>query len=194
MQPGAPVKRVHAFPWAEYDRQRLIIEQRTDYPRRLFDQLIDFLTGSSSPAAGGVNQLQIAVAALLVQVALMDDQFEPAERAVIARLLAERFGLDSDAVARLMATAERKSEQSTQLYPFVRLLLERFDEIERVQMVEMLWEVAYADGVLHPDEDALIRRVGGLLYVSDHDRGTARKRVLQRRGLVEQNAKRTEGT
>jgi uncharacterized tellurite resistance protein B-like protein len=160
----------------------------------MFDQLIDFLTGSSSPAAGGVNQLQIAVAALLVQVALMDDQFEPAERAVIARLLAERFGLDSDAVARLMATAERKSEQSTQLYPFVRLLLERFDEIERVQMVEMLWEVAYADGVLHPDEDALIRRVGGLLYVSDHDRGTARKRVLQRRGLVEQNAKRTEGT
>jgi uncharacterized tellurite resistance protein B-like protein len=47
----------------------------------------------------------------------------------------------------------------------------------------MLWEVAYADGVLDADEDALIRRVAGLMFVSDQDRGFARRRVRERLGL-----------
>jgi uncharacterized tellurite resistance protein B-like protein len=47
----------------------------------------------------------------------------------------------------------------------------------------MLWEVAYADGVLDPLEDSLLRRVGGLIDVSDHERGEAKQRVLRRLGL-----------
>ena len=47
----------------------------------------------------------------------------------------------------------------------------------------MLWDVAYADGELHDLEASLLRRIGGLLYVSDRERGEARKRVLARRGL-----------
>jgi uncharacterized tellurite resistance protein B-like protein len=47
----------------------------------------------------------------------------------------------------------------------------------------MLWEVAYADGVLDPYEDALIRKVAGLVYVTDQERGFARKRVRERLGL-----------
>jgi uncharacterized tellurite resistance protein B-like protein len=46
----------------------------------------------------------------------------------------------------------------------------------------MLWEVAYADGVLDPEEDALIRKIGGLIYITDRDRMLARKRVLERMG------------
>jgi uncharacterized tellurite resistance protein B-like protein len=51
---------------------------------------------------------------------------------------------------------------------------------QRSHLIEMLWEVAYADGVLDPQEDALLRRVAGLIYVSDADRVAARQRVLQR--------------
>ena len=61
-------------------------------------------------------------------------------------------------------------------------MLERLDAAERIRVIEMLWEVAYADGVLTGDEDALVRRVAGLLYVSDRDRGEARRRVLKRLG------------
>ncbi len=110
----------------------------------------------------------------------MDDVFEAAERETIARLLARHFALDPAAVTQLIATAEERSERSTQLYPFIRTLLERLDGAGRIAVIEMLWDVAYADGVLHPDEDALIRRIGGLLFVSDHDRGEARRRVLRR--------------
>ena len=49
----------------------------------------------------------------------------------------------------------------------------------------MLWEVAYVDGVLDQFEDTLLRRVGGLIYVTDRERGMARQRVLKRRGLDE---------
>jgi uncharacterized tellurite resistance protein B-like protein len=117
-----------------------------------------------------------------------------AERQTIERLLAARFALAPDAVQRLLAAAERRAEDSSQLYPFIRLAVERLDEQGRIRLIEMMWEVAYADGVLDPDEDALLRRVAGLLYVSDQDRGEARKRVLRRLCITKQNASAKKNT
>jgi uncharacterized tellurite resistance protein B-like protein len=158
----------------------------------MFDHILSLLGGGPS-SSGTPDQLQIAVAALMVHAATMDDTFDAAERAAIERLLAERFALGPDAVKGLLAKAEKRAEDSTQIYPFTRVAIERLDERERVGLIEMLWEVAYADGVLDPDEDALLRRVAGLLYVSDHDRGEARKRVLRRICIAKQKTDRTEG-
>jgi uncharacterized tellurite resistance protein B-like protein len=152
----------------------------------MFNQILSLLSGDS-PASTRSDQLQVAVAALMVHAASMDDTFDAAERRTIERLLGERFALQPDAVKMLLAAAERRAEDSSQLYPFIRLAVEKLDERGRVQLIEMLWEVAYADGVLDPDEDALLRRVAGLLYVSDYDRGEARKRVLRRICLASQN-------
>lgn len=145
----------------------------------MFNQILSLLSGDSH-ASTRPDQLQVAVAALMVHAASMDDTFDAAERQTIERLLAQRFGLAPDAVKTLLAIAERRAEESSQLYAFTRLATERLDEQGRIQLIEMLWEVAYADGELAPDEDALLRRVAGLLYVSDFDRGEARKRVLRR--------------
>ena len=134
----------------------------------------------SSPAPS--DQLQIAVAVLLVEAARMDDNFDKAERGVIERLLAEKFELTPDATQELLALAESTAEKSNQLHPFTRLAVQRMDPAQRVRLIEMLWEIAYADGVLDPEEDALLRRVAGLIYVSDADRVAARQRVLQRLG------------
>jgi triosephosphate isomerase len=164
----------------------LIRQANPDYPLPMFNQILSLLSGES-PASTRPDQLQVAVAALMVHAAAMDDTFDAAERRTIERLLGERFKLKPDAVKALLATAETRAAESSQLYPFTRLAVERLDEPGRVQLVEMLWEVAYADGVLDPDEDALLRRVAGLLYVSDFDRGEARKRVLRRMGLSKHN-------
>ena len=153
----------------------------------MLNQILSLLSGES-PASTRPDQLQIAVAALMVHAATMDDTFDEAERRTIERLLGERFKLAPDAVKALLAAAERRAEESSQLYSFTRLAVERLDERGRVQLIEMLWEVAYADGVLDPDEDALLRRVAGLLYVSDHDRGEARKRVLRRMSPTKQDS------
>jgi uncharacterized tellurite resistance protein B-like protein len=160
----------------------------------MFDHIRALLSGESAPHAHKTgSQLQVAVAALMVQAATMDDTFDAAERAAIERLLAARFSLDPEDVRRLLATAEAAVEHSNQLYSFVRTVVEQLNAEERVQIVEMMWEVAYADNVLDPDEDALLRRVAGLLYVSDYDRGAARKRVLKRICIAGQKTKTEEG-
>ena len=105
---------------------------------------------------------------------------EDAERTVIERLLAHKFQLSPEQTSELMHKAVEVGERSNQLYPFTRIAVERMDLAQRIGLIEMLWEVAYADGVLDPDEDALLRRVAGLIYVSDVDRAAARIRVLER--------------
>jgi uncharacterized tellurite resistance protein B-like protein len=131
---------------------------------------------------GSRDELQTAVAVLLVEAARMDDEFGAQERAAIEKLLASKFGLGPAATHELVALAETTAERSNQLHPFTRMAVERMDPQQRIRLVEMLWEVAYADGVLDPQEDVLLRRVAGLIYVSDADRVAARQRVLQRMG------------
>lgn len=126
---------------------------------------------------------QVAAAALLVEAARMDSHFEPEERLVITQLLQQRFGLSDEETKSLIAEAEVVQENSNQLIRFTKSIKANFTEEERIELLEMLWEVAYADGKLHHYEANLLRRVGGLIYVSDRDRGAARKRVLRRMGL-----------
>ncbi|HEX9809085.1 MAG TPA: TerB family tellurite resistance protein [Alphaproteobacteria bacterium] len=128
----------------------------------------------------GPEQLQLAAAALLVEAALLDETFDDDERARIEDVLGRRFGLDPGEVRALIAAAEETVADSAQLHGFARHIRNGFSHAERVGMVEMLWEVVYADGVLHDHEASLMRRVGGLIYVSDQERGAARKRALAR--------------
>jgi uncharacterized tellurite resistance protein B-like protein len=144
----------------------------------MFDRIVKLLSEPSPPQDR--DGLQIAVAVLLVEAARMDAHFEDAERTVIERLLAHKFQLSSEQTSELMRKAVEVGERSNQLYPFTRIAVERMDLAQRIGLIEMLWEVAYADGVLDPDEDALLRRVAGLIYVSDVDRAAARIRVLER--------------
>lgn len=129
------------------------------------------------------DDLQVAAAALMVEAALMDDRFEASERDKIAELLKARFELgDADAEA-LLATASEQVGQSSQLFGFTRVVADRFSHDERVELMEMLWQVAYADGRLDDYEANLMRRLAGLIHVSDRDSGEARKRALAQLGL-----------
>lgn len=151
----------------------------------MLDRLKSLFSEQSPPAGGHTHdQLQLAAAALLVEAARMDDSFDSTEREVIGRLLRERFGLDEASAASLLDAASDATEDSVELYTFSRRVKDAFDHDERVGMVEMLWEVVYADGEVHDHEANLLRRVAGLLYVSDRESGEARKRVLDRSGAA----------
>ena len=145
----------------------------------MLDRVLDFLTGRAPPTvAAGADELALAVAALLIEAARMDDDFNGDERAAIERLLAARFKLAPAAVQALVEEAEAAVRHSTQFFPFTQQICKQLDPEARVQIIEMLWEVAYADGMLDPQEDMLLRRIAGLIYVSDGERGAARKRAL----------------
>ena len=114
---------------------------------------------------------------------MIDGDFGDAERQTIAGQLADRFHLSAAEVEALIEDARQAAEESSQLYAFTRVVKDGFSPAERLRMIEMLWEVAYADGRLHDYEASLVRRVAGLIYVPDRDSGAARKRALRRLGL-----------
>ena len=147
----------------------------------MFDALLRILTGADGARpAVECNDPAFALAALLIETARSDDRVGAPERRIIERALAHRFGLAPWEIAHLLAAAEQSAIEAADLYHFTRVVVDNFSEAERVGVIEMLWEVAYADGRLSGDEDTLIRRVAGLIYVSDHDRGDAKRRARER--------------
>lgn len=147
----------------------------------MIDRLLDFLTGRTEPAVGsGDDELELSVAALLIEAARMDNDFSAAERATIERLLAKKFALGPEAVQSLCDRADRAIQQSAQYFPFTHQICTRMSAESRLHIIEMLWKVAYSDGTLDPHEDALVRQIAGLIHVPDKDRGAARKRALEK--------------
>lgn len=149
----------------------------------MLDRLKAFLTsqgGASDAGAQGIDKVQLATVALLVEAAQMDAEFGAEERAKIAELVEGRFGLSAEEGRALLQAASEKIEQAVEVFGFTREIKNAFSPEERIEMMEMLWEVAYADGVLHDLEASLMRRLAGLLHVSDRDSGLARKRVIAR--------------
>lgn len=140
-----------------------------------------WLLGEPGTADGNPeDDLHLAAAALLVEAASLDDDFTENERKTIAALLESQFDLDSDDVEALIGRASSAVADSAQLYGFTRILKDRLRPDERVRIIEMLWEVACADGEVHSYESGLVRRVAGLLFVPDKESGEARQRVLAR--------------
>lgn len=145
----------------------------------MFDQLMRML---KAPQPGRVPDLRLSVAVLLLEAARQDDQFDSRERAVIAHLLTRKFDLTEQECGVLLEAGEVRAAQMVQLHGHTSAVFEQMAPEERIHMVEMLWEVAYADGVLDPEEDLLIRRVAGLIHVTDRERVLARQQVLARQG------------
>lgn len=147
----------------------------------MFDALLRLLTGADTThIAAQRNDPAFALAALLIETAHSDDRITDREQRIIEQALARRFQLQPFETARLVEAARQGALRATDLYNFTRIVVQHFSEEERIGIIEMLWEVAYSDGELSGDEDTVIRRVAGLLYVSDADRGDAKRRARER--------------
>ena len=143
-----------------------------------------FSNNVQDDASSEIGKLEAASAALLVEAACMDGHFDEEERKKIISLMEANFDLNSDESETLVNETQSVLEQTGDLYTFTRVIKDRFDPQERIQMIEMLWEVAFADGNVDYYESNLISRIAGLIYVNDIDRGEAKKRVMARLGFV----------
>jgi len=140
--------------------------------------------GESTPDAND-DGVAAAAVAVFVEAAQLDGDFDEDERRVIGNILTERFQLSAEDAEALINDALREHDSPNKVYAATRLIRDVFSDEERIDVLEMLWEVAYADGEVHDYEANLVRRVAGLLYVQDRDSGRARKRVLKRLNLDE---------
>ncbi len=131
-------------------------------------------------AGDGFEERQLAAACLLVEAATMDGTLDAEERQTMLGLLQHRFQLDPSDAQELLNEAEERARESVEWHGFTRVIVDTFSDEERIQLIEMLWEVAYADGELHDYEASLLRRIAGLIYVGDRERGDAHARVRSR--------------
>ena len=154
----------------------------------MFDKIRALLAqGGVTPGASArFAERDIAVAALLLEAADADGAHDDGEHAALRALLERKLSLTPPATLELIETARTRQRAAVELFRFTDAARRTMDETERGGLVEMLWEVVYADGVLDPFEDRLIRSVAALLHVPDRMRAEARHRVLARQGAADQ--------
>ena len=135
--------------------------------------------GSAEPASRE-QELNLATAVLLVEVARADFSEDDIEIDAVADLLEAHLGLSAAEVRALIDEAQSHADHSASLQSFTRQLHEELSLAEKLGVIEMLWRVAHADATLDKHEDHLIRKVAGLLYVSHGDLIRIRNRVIGR--------------
>jgi uncharacterized tellurite resistance protein B-like protein len=108
---------------------------------------------------------------------MIDGEFAEVERRRLRALVKQRFALDDPATDELIAEAVEVERRSIDLYQFTARLNRTLDEQGRARMVEMMWQIVYADSNVSEFEDNLIWRAADLLGVSREERIALRERV-----------------
>jgi uncharacterized tellurite resistance protein B-like protein len=133
----------------------------------------------SSPPVGP-EAVPLAAAVLLLEAALMDESLEATEEKAILDILCQKFHCTRADAHALLQEADSHMDEKDHFYHYTKVLKDNLDDAGRIRIVEMLWNVVLADGEADDYETNLMRRISGLLYVSDRDSGEARKRVQER--------------
>lgn len=142
----------------------------------MLDKLRSLFSKAPAKPQSNVDSLQLAVAALLVEAARADQHYEEREKHLIDSFLWGHFGLDPLKAGALRAEAEEAQAAATDVHRFTKVAKAMSPE-DKIRLVEGLWRIVLADDRRDSHEDALIRRVCGLIYVSDPESGAARQRA-----------------
>lgn len=133
----------------------------------MFKAIRDLFERSPAEPEAGSPGIELATAALLVEVVRIDRETSPAEREAVLRAVHEKFGLSDAQADALIAAAEDEMRQATDYYRFTSLIDRRFTQAQKERVIELMWRVAYADAALSAHELHLIRKIAGLLHVPD---------------------------
>ena len=147
----------------------------------MFERLIVRLSKEPSAPPSAVaarERREIAVAALLVEAAHIDRHAGSSERAVVQRLLRERFGLAEDETRSRVEQAKARYAQNLDDWIFAHTVRQSFDEAERVEVLRMLWEVVYSDGRLAAFELDLLQRLCTALGIDEEAAEGARAQAF----------------
>jgi uncharacterized tellurite resistance protein B-like protein len=152
----------------------------------MFESFRKFLSevsaGGKQPLHFEHNDYRLAAAALLVHAAGIDGNISEIERAKLHATIRRGFDLDDAATDELVAEATEAEHEAIDLYHFTSLINRSLDEDGRGRIVEMMWEIAYADGRVSEFESNLIWRAADLLGISSRERIELGQSVASRRG------------
>ncbi|MEL7487199.1 MAG: TerB family tellurite resistance protein [Pseudomonadota bacterium] len=135
-----------------------------------------FKGGAPAEPDADADDGSLAVAALLVEAARADESYDDAERAIIDQALQARYDLPIEDARALRAKAETAQADAVDLHRFTKLAKQMSVE-DKTRLVETMWRITLSDGARDQFEDALIRRICGLIYLDDRASGEARQRI-----------------
>jgi uncharacterized tellurite resistance protein B-like protein len=137
----------------------------------------DFVDGGKHPSQFADNDYRLAAVALLVHAATIDGEMSAAERDKLYAVVKQRYGLDDALADELIEKATQAEHESVDLYHFTSLLNRTLEDDGRARIIEMMWQIVYADGERDELEDNLLWRAADLLGVSQRQRIELRQRI-----------------
>jgi uncharacterized tellurite resistance protein B-like protein len=140
--------------------------------RDFFDRHI-----GAAPATNAGHTIELATAALLVEVARIDQNTSVAEKTAVLRAVREKFELTPEEAERLIALAEEEMKQASDYFQFTSLINRHFTQEQKQRVIELMWRVAYSDASLSAHENHLMRKVADLLHISHGDYIAAKMRA-----------------
>jgi uncharacterized tellurite resistance protein B-like protein len=164
----------------------------------MLDGLRQFIADIVSPSADQDRAFddtgyRLAATALLVHVVSLDGEPTEIEKRKLHGLIESRFGLDPGTADRLISSATRVEGEAVDLYHFTSVIVRSVNEEGRLRIVEMMWELVYADGQVSEFEDNVVWRAADLLGVSSRDRIELKHRVAERQPASPSGASKATG-
>ena len=120
----------------------------------------------------------ILIPALLIHAAKIDENYTAAEKTIITKAIMDLNKFDFNKAEQVLKNAEKKEEESNQIIEFTQEI-KKYPIEFRLKIIEIIWKIVYSDGENDSYESTLIRRICGLLYVSDKDNGVIKERILK---------------
>lgn len=147
----------------------------------MLDRLRQFISDVVSPSdekrTFDETDYRLAATALLIHVISLDGEPSEVETRKLHALLELRFQLDPGTADKLIAQAMRAEGEAVDMYHFTSVIMRSVDEAGRLRIIEMMWELVYADGHASEFEDSVVWRAADLLGISSRDRIDLKRKV-----------------
>lgn len=161
----------------------------------MFERLRAFLQGLpgvDDASVGGADDPRVAAAALMIHVMDADGVRTTQERTMLARALKESFGLEGGELESVLKAGERAEQESVDFYAFTSVVNRELDEQQRVDLIELMWQIVFADGAPHELEDNVVWRIAELIGVERRARMELRIKASGRAPLLQTAANEGE--
>lgn len=136
----------------------------------MINNIKEFFTSEiTNPEGDEEHQKNLAAASLMVEVMVIDRDISDKELTKIEEILKNQLELKDHEIKKLLELARQEVRDATSLFQFTRLINDHFDQQKKTELIGSLWHVAFADDVLDKHEEAIIRRIADLIYVSHSD-------------------------
>lgn len=145
-----------------------------DFFKELFES-----SGEANAEVNADDNLHLAAAALLIEIAVSDEHFCEDELSALEKILNGKMGISQPKLDSIIEQAKADQGDATSIHQFTSLLNQNYNPIQKRDLVQYMWQIAYADGNLDKYEEYMIRKIADLVHLSHSDFILAKTRAKQ---------------